>query len=71
MAVSAVFLMGYGVARFVIEFFREPDADQGYILFGWMTKGQILSFPMILVGLWMIWYAYKKNVFDWGPRKNT
>lgn len=43
MAVSAPFLMGYGVARFVMEFFRQPDADQGFILFGWMTKGQILT----------------------------
>jgi prolipoprotein diacylglyceryltransferase len=33
MAVSALFLMGYGVARFVMEFFRQPDADQGFILF--------------------------------------
>ncbi len=71
MAVSAIFLMGYGCARFFMEFVREPDADQGYILFGWMTKGQILSFPMILIGLWMIWYAYHKKVFDWGQQKNT
>ncbi|WP_206208799.1 prolipoprotein diacylglyceryl transferase family protein, partial [Vogesella mureinivorans] len=61
-AVSAIFLMGYGCARFFMEFFREPDADQGYILFGWMTKGQILSFPMILAGLWLIWYAYQKKI---------
>ena len=54
-----------------MEFFREPDADQGYILMGWMTKGQILSLPMILVGLWLIWYAYQKKIFDWGPQKTT
>lgn len=65
MAVSAVFLMGYGVARFVVEFFRQPDADQGFILFGWMTKGQILTVPMLLVGLWMLWYAYRRNIYDW------
>ncbi|MFI7884372.1 prolipoprotein diacylglyceryl transferase family protein, partial [Acinetobacter baumannii] len=66
MAVSALFLMGYGVARFVMEFFRQPDADQGFILFGWMTKGQILTVPMLLIGLWMMWYAYQKKIYDWG-----
>lgn len=43
MAASAVFLLGYGISRFIIEFFRQPDADQGFILLGWMTKGQILE----------------------------
>lgn len=71
MAVSAVFAMGYGVARFVVEFFREPDADQGFILLGWITKGQLLSLPMILLGLFLFWYAYKRKIYDWGPQKNT
>jgi phosphatidylglycerol:prolipoprotein diacylglycerol transferase len=65
-AVSAVFLMGYGLARFTVEFFRQPDADQGFILLGWMTKGQMLTAPMILIGLWMLWYAYHRRVYDWG-----
>ena len=43
MAVSGLFLIGYGVARFVVEFFRQPDADKGFILFDWMTMGQILT----------------------------
>ncbi|MBD1219723.1 prolipoprotein diacylglyceryl transferase [Acinetobacter seifertii] len=64
-------LDGYGVARFVMEFFRQPDADQGFILFGWMTKGQILTVPMLLIGLWMMWYAYQKKIYDWGPQKNS
>lgn len=71
MAVSAVFLMGYGLARFIVEFFREPDVDQGFILLGWVTKGQMLSFPMILIGLWMLWYAYQRKIYDWGPNKNN
>ncbi len=71
MAVSAVFLMGYGLARFMVEFFREPDVDQGFILLGWVTKGQMLSFPMILIGLWMLWYAYQRKIYDWGPNKNN
>ena len=69
MAVSALFLMGYGVARFFMEFFRQPDADQGFILFGWMTKGQILTVPMLLIGLWMMWYAYQKKIYDWQIKK--
>lgn len=65
MAVSAVFLIGYGVARFVMEFFRQPDADQGFILLGWVTKGQMFSFPMIIVGLVLVYVAYQKKHYDW------
>ena len=67
MAVSALFLIGYGLARFVVEFFREPDHGQLFI--AWMSKGQFLSLPMILVGFWMMWYAYQKKIYDWGPKK--
>ena len=66
MATTALFLLGYGISRFTIEFFRQPDADQGFILLGWMTKGQILTAPMILLGIFMFIYAYRKNIFDWG-----
>lgn len=59
MAVSGLFLIGYGLARFCVEFFREPDADQGYILFGWMTKGQILTTPMIMGGVVLLVLAYR------------
>ncbi len=68
MAVSAIFVMGYGLARFTIEFFRQPDADQGFILFGWVTKGQMLSFPMIVAGIIMLVIAYRRSIFDWGER---
>ena len=67
MAVSAVFLIGYGTARFVVEFFREPDNSQLFI--AWMSKGQFLSLPMILVGIWMLWYAYHKKIYDWQLKK--
>ncbi len=54
--VSALFLVCYGIARFIVEFFREPDAHIGYVLFGWMTKGQLLSIPMIVIGIsWFVW----------------
>ena len=68
MAASGVFLLGYGLSRFIIEFFRQPDADQGFILLGWMTKGQILTVPMIIAGLMMLIYAYKRGIYDWGKQ---
>lgn len=46
----ACFLMFYGLFRFVVEFVREPDAHIGYLAFNWLTMGQLLSVPMILVG---------------------
>lgn len=59
-AVGAAFLLGYGVFRTAAEFFREPDAQIGFDLFGWLTRGQLLSIPMIFVGLALLIYAYKK-----------
>jgi phosphatidylglycerol:prolipoprotein diacylglycerol transferase len=51
--VAGTFVVGYGLARIIVEFFREPDAQLGY-LFGVVTMGQILSLPMIAVGVWAI-----------------
>lgn len=59
MATAALFILGYGLARFCVEFFREPDIDQGFILFEWMTKGQMLTLPMIVAGLAMLLVAYR------------
>ena len=64
MAVSALFLLGYGVFRFAVEFVREPDVstgNQGFVAFDWMTMGQALSLPMILVGICMLWFAYQTD----------
>ena len=52
--VSAVFLLSYGCARFVVEFFREPDANRGFIAFDWMTMGHLLTLPIIGFGLWIL-----------------
>ena len=59
MAVSAMFLIGYGTFRFIVEFYRQPDAHLGLL---WMelSMGQLLSLPMILVGIGMMAWAYKK-----------
>jgi phosphatidylglycerol:prolipoprotein diacylglycerol transferase len=53
--VSAVFLMGYAVCRLIAECFREPDPQLGYIVFNWLTMGQLLSIPMLLFGFWLWW----------------
>lgn len=60
-AVSGLFLFFYGLFRFVIEFFREPDVQIGYIAWGWLTKGQLLSLPMILVGILMLVWSYRRK----------
>jgi phosphatidylglycerol:prolipoprotein diacylglycerol transferase len=61
MAVSALFLMGYGLFRFMIEFVRMPDAHIGYLAGGWFTMGQLLSLPMMIIGVWMIIHAYRRG----------
>jgi phosphatidylglycerol:prolipoprotein diacylglycerol transferase len=60
-AVSSMFLLWYGAFRFFIEFFRQPDPQLGYLAFGWLTMGQILSFPMILIGLGLLWCTYRRQ----------
>jgi phosphatidylglycerol:prolipoprotein diacylglycerol transferase len=57
--VSGVFLIGYGAFRFVVEFVRQPDAQFAgqsavFEAFNWMTRGQTLCVPMILLGLWLL-----------------
>ena len=59
LAVSGVFSLGYGCLRFVVEFFREPDAHIGFQALGWMTRGQILCLPMIALGIYLIFIAYR------------
>jgi phosphatidylglycerol:prolipoprotein diacylglycerol transferase len=56
-AVSGLFALLYGVFRFAIEFVRIPDVQLGYLAFGWVTMGQILSLPLILVGLFLLWLS--------------
>ncbi len=53
-AVSGLFLTGYGLFRILGECFREPDAHLGFILFGAVTMGQLLSLPMVALGLWLL-----------------
>lgn len=60
-AVSGVFGLFYGIFRFSVEFVRQPDAQLGFVALNWMTMGQILSLPMIIIGAGMIIYAYKRQ----------
>ena len=58
MATSALFSIFYGIFRFIIEFIRVPDSHIGYLAFEWLTMGQLLSLPMILVGLIVFYKSY-------------
>ena len=58
-AVSGMFAMFYGIFRFIVEFYRVPDAHLGYLAMDWLTMGQILSLPMIILGALLIGIAYK------------
>jgi len=58
-AASGLFLMGYGICRFVVEYVREPDAFLGYLA-GGLTMGQWLSLPMIVAGAIMMSWAYRR-----------
>lgn len=60
-AASGLFLVGYGLARFAVEFVRMPDAHLGYLAFGWLTMGQLLTLPMILLGLALLAWARRHS----------
>lgn len=61
MAISGVFMLGYGCLRFFAEFFRQPDAHLGFIAFNWMTMGQLLCVPMVLFGIFLLVLAYART----------
>jgi phosphatidylglycerol:prolipoprotein diacylglycerol transferase len=62
MAPTGLVLFLYGSFRFFVEFFRLPDAHLGYLALDWVTMGQILSMPMIIIGAFLFIYAHKKTV---------
>ncbi len=64
MAVSGMFMIGYGALRFISEFFRRPDlhmGNDGFIAFNWLTTGQLLSVPMVLFGLTILALSYRQS----------
>ncbi len=58
-ATAGLFLLGYGIFRFIVEFFREPDAQLGLYFGQHISMGQILSTPMILIGAVIMLVAYQ------------
>lgn len=66
-AVSGLFALLYGVFRFLVEFVRVPDAQLGYLAFGWLTMGQVLSLPLILLGLFLLWRSHRAPVLQPRP----
>lgn len=61
MAASGLFLISYGALRIFSECFRQPDPQLGFIAFGWLTMGQLLSVPMIMFGLAFMYYGYRQD----------
>ncbi|MCL2889410.1 MAG: prolipoprotein diacylglyceryl transferase, partial [Eggerthellaceae bacterium] len=57
-----IFLIAYALFRFLIEFIREPDAHLGYLWGGWVTMGQLLSLPMLLLGVGILIFAFVKKL---------
>lgn len=60
--ISVLFIILYGVFRFMVEFVRNPDPQLGFVAFGWMTRGQELCIPMIIGGiiLW-VWFGRREK----------
>lgn len=57
-AVCGLFLIGYSIFRFIVEFFREPDQHIGFDALGWLTRGQLLSLPLLALGVFLVVRAY-------------
>lgn len=68
-AVSGLFALLYGLFRFAVEFVRVPDAHLGYLAFGWLTMGQVLSLPLVLLGLFLLWRSHRAPVLQPQPAK--
>ena len=59
-----MFLVVYGVGRFIVEFVRVPDQQIGYLAFGWLTMGQALSAPMIVIGVILFVLAHRGHATE-------
>ncbi|MEO6264402.1 MAG: prolipoprotein diacylglyceryl transferase [Luteimonas sp.] len=66
-AVAGMFALLYGCFRFAVEFVRVPDAQLGYLAFGWLTMGQVLSLPLIVVGLFWLWLSRRSPTLQPQP----
>ncbi|MAR90407.1 MAG: prolipoprotein diacylglyceryl transferase [Pseudomonadota bacterium] len=68
-AVSGLFALCYGVFRFGVEFVRQPDEHLGFIALHWLTMGQILSLPMIVLGAFLLYLAYGRRQAPAAPQQ--
>ena len=66
-AVGGMFALLYGLFRFLVEFVRQPDAHLGYLAFGWLTMGQVLSLPLIALGLYWLWLSRRQPTLQPQP----
>ncbi|MGO4223489.1 prolipoprotein diacylglyceryl transferase [Lysobacter sp. TAF61] len=66
-AVSGLFALLYGCFRFLVEFVRVPDQQIGYLAFGWLTMGQVLSLPLIALGLFWLWWSRRQPTLQPQP----
>jgi phosphatidylglycerol---prolipoprotein diacylglyceryl transferase len=66
-AVSGMFALLYGVFRFLVEFVRMPDENLGYLAFGWLTMGQLLSLPLVALGVVLLWLSRRAPVLAPAP----
>lgn len=69
MTATGLFLLCYGLMRWLVEFVRLPDPHLGYLAFGWLTMGQLLSLPMILIGLGFLIYGWQRNILPQPVRR--
>lgn len=69
-AVAGLFGLAYGCFRIVAEFFRQPDAQYGFLFEGiigpWLTMGMLLSLPMVAFGLWLLWRSRRAPILATG-----
>jgi phosphatidylglycerol:prolipoprotein diacylglycerol transferase len=61
LAPTGLFLILYGCGRFAVEWVRLPDANIGYLAGDWLTMGMLLTTPMIIIGIIVMMYAYRRN----------
>lgn len=59
--VAGIFAIGYALARILVEFVRLPDPQLGYLYWGWVTMGQLLSLPMLVIGLGLVAFALSRR----------
>lgn len=59
--VAGIFAIGYSLARILVEFVRLPDVQIGYLYGGWLTLGQVLSLPMLIIGIGLVAYALTRR----------